>query len=200
MALALAVSELGDVNVHIRPVPLHGHDVEVAPEGACVDAAEGEPVRKASHHLPPRLLRDLLQLLLGVAGGGERVRPQPLHAGEGDAAALVGDLDCHVLVPVRDHHRHRLDEVWLVLVSLDDGAHGVLEELEENVVQVLRDVRQRHVCRTLQLDLGRDAVAHLADAPRVLHRVHAHLSRLALLLDDADEALLWVVQHDVLPD
>jgi hypothetical protein len=53
------------------------------------------------------------------------------------------------------------------LISLDNGAHGVFEELEEDVMEVLGDIRQAHLCRSLHPHIGRHAQRHLTDLLRV---------------------------------
>ena len=62
----------------------------------------------------------------------------------GDAAALVADADADVVLPLGDEHVDVRQVEGAALARLHDGAHGVLEELEEDVVEVLRRVAQRH--------------------------------------------------------
>mmetsp|Transcript_48732 Transcript_48732/g.121717 ORF Transcript_48732/g.121717 Transcript_48732/m.121717 type:complete len:361 (-) Transcript_48732:272-1354(-) len=198
----LPVAHLVDVDVDVGPVALHRHDVQVPPEGAGVDPAERQPVGEPRHDggAPPPLLPHLGELLRRVARRGEGVGPQAVHAGPRDAPALVADLDGDVLLPLGKHDRDGGGVLARVAVPLDGGAHRVLDQLEEDVVQVLGDVREDGVGRPLEEHLGRGPEGHVAHPRRVLDRVLAHQRGLAVGLDDADEPLLGVVQHDVLPD
>ena len=41
------IAELPEIDIYVRPMPLHAHDLEVAPESARMNAAEREAVSKA---------------------------------------------------------------------------------------------------------------------------------------------------------
>mmetsp|Transcript_58242 Transcript_58242/g.137073 ORF Transcript_58242/g.137073 Transcript_58242/m.137073 type:complete len:200 (-) Transcript_58242:132-731(-) len=65
---------------------------------------------------------------------------------------------------------------------------------------MLWDVRQLHFGVALEAHSRRRLVPHSADVLSVFNGVAAHEGRLALCLDDPDEPLLGVVEHDVLAD
>mmetsp|Transcript_54842 Transcript_54842/g.129715 ORF Transcript_54842/g.129715 Transcript_54842/m.129715 type:complete len:317 (-) Transcript_54842:116-1066(-) len=95
---------------------------------------------------------------------------------------------------------HRLHVRGVFAVAFGHGAHRVLEELEADVVQVLRDEGDVDVDRPFHNHLRRMPAYLFADARGVLDRMLAHFRRVALLLDDPHKPLLGVVEHDVLPD
>ena len=52
---------------------------------------------------------------------------------------LVADSDAHVVLPLGHQHLD-VGELWAGAVGLHHGPHGVLEELEEDVVEVGRGI------------------------------------------------------------
>lgn len=71
----------------------------------------------------------------GLRGGGVHIFEQLIDLTSGDAAASVGNLHGDVLLALHDRHFDRRD-VSAVLVRLHHGAHRVLEQLEQNVVEM----------------------------------------------------------------
>mmetsp|Transcript_1426 Transcript_1426/g.3689 ORF Transcript_1426/g.3689 Transcript_1426/m.3689 type:complete len:269 (-) Transcript_1426:1026-1832(-) len=191
----------------VRAEALHGHDLHVAAEVARVAARDREPVAEAGERRVRVEVRlgatDLHEALLDLrVGCGKEVAPDALHVRPADAAALVADLDDHVLVgvPVRQDDLD-VRQVVGVAVELARRAHAVLEQLEQDVVQVRGHVREVAVQAAVQRHVGRLAVLPLAHVRRVLYGGLRHLRRRRRRLHEPDVAVHGrLPQREVLPD
>mmetsp|Transcript_10038 Transcript_10038/g.21326 ORF Transcript_10038/g.21326 Transcript_10038/m.21326 type:complete len:299 (+) Transcript_10038:710-1606(+) len=135
--------------------------------------------------------------------GGEEVAPDARKVRAGDAAAFVGDLDHHILVrlAVGDDYLHG----WHVRVDarvLRHGTQRVLQQLEHDVVQMGRDVREGQVGPAKQHHRRRVTVRPFAEVRRVLHRLSEDLRRRGAQVDQADVPgqLRLAVELEVLAD
>jgi len=81
------------------------------------------------------------------------IRPNQRNRAPRDSSTLIADLDRNVLLALNNDHFNR-GYVFLVFgaVALDDGAEGVLEELEADVGEVAWDVRECEVFGADELD------------------------------------------------
>lgn len=116
------------------------------------ETRQWKTVSEASHG---RLEVGGVKVLVDVLAfhGGVHVGPDEGNSGAGDAAAFVGDLDGDVLLTLDDDDLDGGEGVLvLVTEALDDGAKGVLEELEADVGQVAGDVVEVEVLGADELD------------------------------------------------
>lgn len=111
-----------------------------------------EFLHRGSH---TRHLAEILEPFRRLRALGEG--PQVGEFGAGDAAAAVGYPEYNVLLGLADGdfdgRRDRGHGVWLFLVSLDDGLHGVAEELADNVLDVAENVGEAGVEVAHDVDL-----------------------------------------------
>lgn len=98
--------------------------------------------------------REVFEHLLALRALDEG--PEVWHDLARDAAALVGDADDDVVRRLADCDLdgRRLALPALGLVVLDDGVHGVAEELANNVLEVVQDVGEAGGEVALDADLG----------------------------------------------
>ncbi len=132
------------------PEPVHGGQPEVAVEVARVDPGQRQPVAVTGHGYaaasrarlhPGGAVVDVPVL------GQHRLRRRRVQVVEGavdepprDAAPAVAHPDGQVLGALDDGHLDGRVLGAVLPVVLDGGSHGVLEQLEQDVVQVGRHV------------------------------------------------------------
>ncbi len=140
-----------------RAEAVHRRQPEVAVEVPGVDAGEREAVSVSGHgHAAcadaARALHARGPHVCLVLGLEHRLRRRGVQVVEGvvdeparDAAAAVADADGEVLGALDDGDLDGRVVGGVLAVVLDGGAHGVLEELEEDVVDVRGHVRRLDV-------------------------------------------------------
>lgn len=149
-------------------------------EIASIEPGDGQAVAIASQ-------RHRVQIRLGwLRRRAVHVLEQLIGLGARDAAALIGDLDAYVLLAATDVHLERRQRVAAVLVvMLDNGAHRVLKQLKEHIVQMRRHVDSAYgyalIGRAVLLDLQSRTgqVVLITEEARVLVGVAHHIGDIA---------------------
>ena len=194
------------MHVHVRPIPLHTDQLQIAAKVPRIEPTDGQAVAEARHG---RLEIALVELRVdgrGRVDGRVHVRPDERDRRARDPAALVRDLDGDILFALGDDDFCDGELGLLLPVKVDDGAEGVFEGLEKHMRKVAGDVHEIEVVSTHELDLGRleQAVIVFAYEARVLDRFGREVLDVRLCADDADIVGVAVgarvLEGDVLAD
>jgi hypothetical protein len=182
-------------NINIRPEPVHRDQPQVPSKVPRVQPAQRQPVPEPSHgRLKVRRLEVGRERLRGH--GRVHVRPYEWDRRAGDPPAFVRDLDCDVLLALDDDDLDRREGVLVLdAVPLDDGAEGVLQQLEADVGEVAGDVRERERGRADELD-GRafeHGVVFFADEAGVFDRFGEDVVDVSVCADYADIILMGLL-------
>mmetsp|Transcript_23182 Transcript_23182/g.82807 ORF Transcript_23182/g.82807 Transcript_23182/m.82807 type:complete len:300 (-) Transcript_23182:440-1339(-) len=213
----VVVTEAREVDKGVGAVALHGHERNVAAEVARVGARDWEAVAQACERRAAKVRREVVcvveaALLDLVRSCREQVRPDAWHVRPRDTAALVRDLQSHVLVVLAvgddDFDRRHLEVADVGAGPggpqgvLDGGAHRVFKELEHDVVQVIRHVAKGQIEAAVDLDFWRVSELTLAERSRLLDGISGHVGGLDVCVEESDTAVAAAAlpEGEVLPD
>lgn len=184
-------SLLAYLQIHNRigAVALAAEQHEIAMQIACIQTRYRQTVAVAGQ-----------RHRVDIVGGG-RLRRRAVHVLEQlvdlrarNAATAVGDLHRDVLVALRHRHLNRRHRDGVLAVVLHHGAHGILEDLEQHVVEMrwyVHDANGGARMDGVVLDepqFGAGEVVLVAQEARILVGVLHDGGRIADGIDAADVA------------
>mmetsp|Transcript_1361 Transcript_1361/g.2117 ORF Transcript_1361/g.2117 Transcript_1361/m.2117 type:complete len:267 (+) Transcript_1361:136-936(+) len=164
------------MEICVRSISLHGHNVEVPTEVPSMYSRQWEAVPKPSDWIATnptmsRFLLNLHQLLRWYFSRCEQVVPHVFHLGSRDTPTLIRYLQSHVLVPVRNYNFNRR-YVNIIPMSFHCRAYGILQKFEQAEKYMSFYIRKLKGCFSMQLYFGtvsirtvRDGVHGLSSVP-----------------------------------